>query len=51
MAPKVRYVLYLDGYDTVLTGDATNIVRDFHYYDAELVVCSNWENFPLLVEE
>ncbi len=38
------YMVYVDGFDTMLLGNASGIVEDFHSYDCELLVSSNWAN-------
>ena len=44
--PDIDYLLYMDAYDSILTGNASNIVESFNSYNAEMVVIGTKENWP-----
>ena len=46
ISPSIEYLLYLDGKDSLHVGDASNIVKAFHGYDAEMVVLGTHNDHP-----
>ena len=42
----IDYLLYMDAYDSMLIGNASNIVESFNGYNTEIVVIGTKENWP-----
>ena len=46
LPPGIDYLIYLDGYDTLMLGDAGGIVDAFNAYEAEFVSAATFANYP-----
>ncbi len=42
----VEYLIYLDGFDHILFGDASNVVEHFRIYDCHLLTVGTFVNWP-----
>ena len=42
----VKYILYMDAFDTLLMKDASKVVEAFLSYDADVVAAGTQSNYP-----
>ena len=46
----VKYLIYVDAYDTILMGNASQIDERFESYEAEFLTANTKENWPFNAE-